>query len=166
MPEHIATYIRGRESDGYLKNWSILIKSNSVATAPRYTVGGLEVGLLRRRAHSGSNNLALYSTKSLIGSQDEAFDLTESELLEAEQLAADAGRDPSAVASTGRPPPHRTILILYLLDSSNIELPKDRTGDHRIEPGHPFAAYAISFPQVEGDDSVGVDYIVNGAFGD
>ena len=60
--------------------------SRTAADARQETIASIDVGLSKRK-HGGSKNLDFYSPKSVIGSQDEAFGLTEDQLAEASALA-------------------------------------------------------------------------------
>lgn len=153
LPKYLAQFIEEKAEGGLLTDWDILLKSSSATDARQETIASIDVGLSKRQ-HGGSKNLDFYAPKSIIGSQDEAFNLTEDQLAEASALAGPDTKTGAYGAYYRRVrKPTNGLLILYLLDSHGI-----KNGEH-IEPGPPFTSFAVSFPQIEGDK--GVDYTVN-----
>ena len=153
LPKYLAQFIEKKAEGGLLTDWDVLLKSNSATDARQETIASIDVGLSKRK-HGGSKNLDFYSPKSVIGSQDEAFGLTEDQLAEASALAGPDTKNTAYGAYYRRVrKPTNGLLILYLLDGRDIA-----EGQH-IEPGPPFTSFAVSFPQIKGDK--GVDYTVN-----
>ena len=147
LPRYIADYIEERGRAGGLTHWTVYLKSVTGADT-NHPVADLEVGLAERR-DQGSAALGTYSIKSLIGSQDEAFDLTEAERARARELAPE-GHEPYGVQFRKVRPTERGLLILYLLSGIQAD-------GH--ENGVPFAAYCVSFP--DDPEGTSIEYIVN-----
>ncbi|SVB37971.1 uncharacterized protein METZ01_LOCUS190825, partial [marine metagenome] len=96
------------------------------------------------------------SVKGLIGSKDEAFDLTEEQRSEAEEDAERLGIPPYGRIYRAKRPTERGLLILYILRGDNIE-----EGDH-IPDGTPFVGYCLSLPR--DPHGTTIEYTVNNIY--
>jgi len=163
-PAYLASYIRKRNEAGGLVDWTVLLKGNGRTEAHKYLLPhNIEYGLPTRTDSGGSGR---YATRSLIGSMDEAQDLTDKEFEAAERHAGSeklSGRHYRGARSV-----KRGLLILYLLDGNDVKMHSAKAGlegksmlvpaDH-VPDGDPFAAFCISFPKEE--HGTNIDYIVN-----
>jgi len=157
-PRYLAEYIEKVNRSGGLTDWTVLVKSIQ-STDQRRSPAGIDTGLATRtnqtRTPDGDPSGSTYSIKSLIGSSDEAFDLTEEEMAAAQKAAGDK-------TVTGRRirrfrPRERGLLIIYFL-----------AGDPPPEEDDtPYTAFCISFPD-DGDEAGGqtVYYYVNSTWQD
>lgn len=135
-PQYLADYIRQRNEQGYLGEWTVLLRSNSEWQGKPWLLadGEIEVGLSKR---SNDGRIGRYSFKGLIGSADESFDLTAEEQKTARRLSGNAAK-PTGIHVRHARASERGLLILYLLDP---DIGED------AEPGPPFAAFCVSFPK-------------------
>ena len=154
IPGYLHDYIRQRNRDNGLVKWTILLKGNSQDTEP-FTISGLAVGRSTRR-HNGSANATTYSVKGLIGSKDEAFDLTEEQLRDVEAAAKREGKLPHGRAFRAKRPTERGLLILYVLRGEGIE-----NGGH-VPDGSPFVGYCLSLPR--DPHGTTIEYTVNNIY--
>ena len=153
-PKYLADYIEKVSQDGGLREWTILVKSKRDPDTSS-KIADLDIGLAFRsnqiKTPKGASSGEYYSIKSLIGSADEAFDLTEDERADARSQIGDDR------LLTGRHirrhrPRTRGLLILYFLEG-------DPALGKLIQ--NPYTAFCMSFP----DDGVAggktVYYYVN-----
>lgn len=147
-PRQLADYILERNKHGDLEDWTVLLRSNSQWQGDRLELanGQVSIGLSKR---TDDGRKGRYSFKSLIGSSDEAFDLTDPEVGIAKKLAGDVEK-PTGIHLRHARSSNRGLLILYVLD------PEIRSG---AEPGPPFAAFCVSFPS--DPDGTKVEYRIN-----
>ncbi len=148
-PKYLADYIEKVSQDGGLREWTILVKSKrDPETSSK--IADLDIGLAFRsnqiKTPEGASSSEYYSIKSLIGSADEAFDLTEAEKSDARSQIGDDR------LLTGRHirrhrPRTRGLLILYFLEG-------DPSLGKLIQ--NPYTAFCMSFP----DDGVAGGEIV------
>jgi hypothetical protein len=154
VPGYLANYIADRSSNGALTRWTVLVKGNSQDTTPE-TVAGLEIGRSTRR-HNGSSKTERYSVKGLIGSVDEAFDLTPEQVKDVERQAAEDDQKAHGRAFRAKRSPKNGLLILYLLRGEGIE------GGGHIDDGPPFMGYCLSLPR--DPNATAVEYMVNNVY--
>lgn len=154
VPQYIADYMEDRTRKGGLLEWTVLLKSVD-SQAGTYTLSGRSIGLATR-SHQGSSATDTYVANSVIGSQDEKFDLDEHQIESANALAAEKGKKAFGRAFRRERNPANGLLIMYLLAGSGIN-----GGDH-LPDGPPYTAYCVSFP----NDPTGttVEYVVNNVY--
>jgi hypothetical protein len=102
-----------------------------------------------------------YSFKSLIGSADEAVDLTKEEY---ERAKRESGSEtPTGAHIRRQRPPERGLLILYVLNSVEVRSSVEPGGKAvHIDQGDPFVAYCLSLP--EDPTNTLVEYTVNNVY--
>ncbi|MAT05261.1 MAG: endonuclease [Acidimicrobiaceae bacterium] len=147
-PLYLADYIRKRNDRDDLTEWTVLLKSNSQWAGEPVRVGNAGISVSPSRRSDGGRP-DRYSFNSLIGSDDEKFDLTEHELEQAVQ-AAGSSRSPTGVHYRHARSSDRGLLILYILDPA---IREDESA------GPPFVAYCVSFPS--DPDGTKVEYRIN-----
>lgn len=154
VPKYLADYIRAANVNGGLVSWDVVLKSSTDRLAMRSHVGSRSVGLATR-THNGSGDLHTYSIKSLIGSKDEALDLT-AEQVRAAQLAAGDGKEPYGTHFRMQRPSTNGLLIIYPLLGRGI-----KNGGH-VEEGPLFIGYCLSLPV--DPNATEITYRVNNVF--
>lgn len=162
-PGYLADYIRRRKQHGGLVEWTVLLKSSSDAGQDDWVSlagGSVDVGLSQRTDRDGRDR---YAIKSLIGSADEAYDLTDAQREAAASKAN--GKNPSGRHFRQERATSHGLLILYLLKPDGIATRRDdgepEPATH-IPPGDPFAAFCVSFPT--DPDNTLVEYTVNNVY--
>lgn len=159
VPPMLADFISGMSLDGELTRWTVALVGAEKGETE--TIGGLQVGMLQRKAIGDHDDR--YSIKTLISPRDQAIDLTRAQYDAAvarsrETWRGDADRneakgppdDPKGPAirhvlgfghdDTGlKPDRTRGLLLLYLLDPV-------KSGCKAIEKRSPALAWSMSFP--------------------
>lgn len=158
-PSYLADYVERRVRDGGLVNWTVLLKSKAGERRFALPQAQVEVGLASRTDRAGADR---YAIKSLIGSQDESVDLSESTLRD---IGAGAKAQASGLDFRAARPTTDCLLILYLLDGMKI-LTRGQNGEREvashIPDGPPFAAFCVSFPA--DPHNTAIEYTVNNVF--
>jgi hypothetical protein len=157
-PVYVSEYIRKRVEQGGLVRWTVLLRSNSLADLrKRWTApdGSVDIGLSYRSDRGVDGR---YTIRSLIGSRDEAFDLSEAQI-EAASVASGGDGVPHGTWLRKQRPTTDGLLILYVLDPG---VGDEHEGGNVIPDGPAFAAYCLSLP--DDPDNTAVDYVANSVF--
>ena len=135
---------------------SVLCASLNDKRRPTKTSRSKGPAATARESKDGSNKTERYSVKGLIGSQDEAFDLTPEQVKDVERQAEEDDQKAHGRAFRAKRSPKDGLLILYLLRGEGIE------GGGHIAEGPPFVGYCLSLPR--DPDATPVEYVVNNVY--
>lgn len=158
-------YVRGRNGDGELSEWTVYLASNTLNEVGDVDLAGYRIGLIHRTPDSGDGKTVAgdrYDIRRLVNPPHELVDLNESQkrsaltaTIAAWELArtpldTDGERpsQPSGVQARRVREPERGLLILYPLAP-----PPGISGVRTV------IGFAISFPKSRFDSAV--DYVVN-----
>jgi hypothetical protein len=165
----IARYIRKQNEQQELTEWTVLLVSNSKASATAYNIEDIgELGMVLRSAFlANSEDKSKYTIRRLVSPTDEARDLTKSEKEEAKRLTvARWERNDSKKKSKEEPkrpggfeirnvrPKEKGLLCIYPLDPAKANL----------DCKYPIMGISLSFPA--SDTAQEITYLVNRTYKD
>ena len=159
-PSALIDYIEQRNKSNGLSKWTVLLKSKSDTELKR-ELAGYKIGLSHRTNQNndsdGNPDREIYTIKSLIGSADEAVDLDENEIADAEKIANKRGKaKPTGLHFREARSPEKALLIIYLLP-----------GDPPLKANEkPYTGISFSLPNdrvvgPNGEIGEKVEYMVN-----
>ncbi|MFO1482351.1 MAG: Z1 domain-containing protein [Verrucomicrobiaceae bacterium] len=164
--ELLARYIKAQAKNDELVHWTVRLVSSGLAEAGQKTIGGLDVGLVKRAPFPKEQRHDRYTIRRLVSPTDEKIDLTDAERESATTLAAENWQSDKRPSKSKEPPStpggkeirqsrpkSRGMLLIYPLDPRPAELP---------EGSSPVIGLAISFPK--SDTATEVTYTVNNVF--
>ncbi len=167
-PGPLAEYIRSRNADGELGQWTVVLADSTQKGAATWKVAGRDVRLTQRALH-GEESADRYAIRRAVSPSHELVDLekgTDSWYVALEQTVAAWERSPSRKPDAPAPSepspraernlrdPDRGLLIIYPLDPT--------MWDRQAADSDPFVAFAVSFPR--SDAATPIEYQVNPVF--
>ena len=163
----VCRYIRDRENNGELREWTICLVSKKAGNTVQASIGGLEVPLVYRTKIDSAPSR--YRINTLAGRAEEAVDLDDVEYDKAialtNQRLVDKSaleKDPAREEVREVRPKERGLLLLYALLPRPPQPPAKKTDmpeDPDFQKTNYVVAAAISFPSSRGAASI--PYMVN-----
>ena len=159
----LAKYIEKLVGFGELKNWTVVVVSNSESAATPYTLAGHKIGLTTRADNTpDDSSIYMLNKSNILSPKDEQVDLTDPQLaaaLAANIVAFEKGDtrsktpvSPSGPFIRGQRPAQNGLLLIYPLDPKKITKPI---------LSKPIIGFAISFPESSKGKESAIEYQVN-----